>query len=82
MPPAGYVTGFRGRVEIARGIAAMWERERAYVSDPVRVHQAGDTALIIARGAVSAARRQRGDGHWRYAITLLHDNNHAQRSNL
>ena len=60
----------RGAVEIAHHASAMWDGDRTFVADPSRVVQARDTALVVAPGGVSVARRG-SDGAWRYAISLL-----------
>jgi hypothetical protein len=60
----------RGARQLARIAAALWEREPTYVADPRRVLQARDSALVIAERSISVLRR-RGDGTWRYAISLL-----------
>jgi ketosteroid isomerase-like protein len=60
----------RGRAAIARAAAAGWARRRTYVAHPERVVQKGDTALVVAEGGLSVARRG-ADGAWRYAISLL-----------
>ncbi len=60
----------RGREEIARLAAQMWECGHGYVADPRRVLQARDTALVVAEGGINVLRRG-GDGAWRYAIALL-----------
>ena len=60
----------RGREEIAGVAARVWELGRTYVADPRHILQAGDTALILAGGAINVARR--GEDHgWRYAIAVL-----------
>jgi len=60
----------RGRQEIARVAAAMWDLERSYLADPRRVLQVRDTALVRAGRAINVVRRG-DDGSWRYAISLL-----------
>jgi len=62
----------RGGREIARRTAELWARDRTYLAAPRRVLQARDTALVVARSAISVVRRG-GDGAWRYAIALLED---------
>ena len=59
----------RGRDEIERAAAAMWDLDRTYVAEPRRVLQAGDTALSLGRG-INVVRRGR-DGAWRFAIALI-----------
>jgi hypothetical protein len=58
----------RGPEEIGRLAAAHWDH-RTYVAEPRRVVQARDTALVLAGGSISVARRG-SDGAWRYAIAL------------
>lgn len=55
--------------EIARAIMGASGRF-AYLADSPRVHRAGDTALIVADGSVSVARRGPTAG-WRFVIALL-----------
>ncbi len=52
-------------------------RQAAYVADAPRVLQARDTALTLATGGVTVARR-RAEG-WRYAIALLLDSDRTER---
>ena len=59
----------RGADQIARLAAALWRRDESYLADPRRVIQARDTALLITRRGINVVRR--GDGGWRYAISLL-----------
>lgn len=59
----------RGREEIERAAAAMWDRDRTYIAEPRRVLQAGPTALSLGRG-INVVRRGR-DGAWRFAIALI-----------
>ena len=59
----------RGGDEIARLAAALWRCDDTYLADPQRVVQARDTALVVTRRGINLARR--GDGGWRYAISLL-----------
>ena len=66
----GELSEARGRRQIARVAARLWESQRLYVADPRRVLQARDTALVLAGSAVNVARRA-DDGSWRYAISLL-----------
>jgi hypothetical protein len=51
-------------------IAELGAREPAYVADPRRVLQAGDTALLVADRAITVMRRA-DDRRWRYAIALF-----------
>lgn len=60
----------RGADQIARLAEALWQGDRAYVADPLRVLQARGTALVLGERSVSVARRG-ADGAWRYAISLL-----------
>jgi hypothetical protein len=60
----------RGGDEIAQSAAAMWERDRTYIADPIQVLQARDTALVITERGINVLRRG-SDGAWRYAIALL-----------
>ncbi len=46
------------------------ERGPGYVGNSTAIVQAGRTALLIGRAAVSVARRSR-DGSWRFAICSL-----------
>ena len=59
----------RGGVQIARSAAAIWGG-RPYVSEPRRVLQARDTALVVAARALHVARRS-GGGPWRLAVSLV-----------
>ena len=60
----------RGRRQIARVAARLWDLDRSYLADPRRVLQARDTALVLGGGAINVVRRD-GDGSWRYAISIL-----------
>jgi hypothetical protein len=60
----------RGRRQIARVAAQLWDAERLYLADPQRILQARDTALVVAGRAINVARRT-DNGSWRYAISLL-----------
>jgi hypothetical protein len=60
----------RGRRQIARVTAQLWDAERLYLADPRRVLQVHDTALVVAGHAINVAHRG-NDGFWRYAISLL-----------
>jgi hypothetical protein len=60
----------RGRRQIARVAAQLWDSERLYLADPRRVLQVRDTALVLAGRAISVVRRT-DNGSWRYAISLL-----------
>jgi hypothetical protein len=52
----------RGRRQIARVAAQLWDSERLYLADPRRVLQVRDTALVLAGRAISVIRRD--DGSW------------------
>lgn len=58
----------RGRPEIARAIAALWN-DWMYIADSNRVLQAGDLAVSLGR-SVNVLRR-RPDGMWKLAIAML-----------
>lgn len=60
----------RGRSQIARAAARLWDSERIYLADPRRILQVRDTALVLAGHAISVVRRG-DDGSWRYVISLL-----------
>jgi hypothetical protein len=60
----------RGHEQIARVAAQLWDSQQLYLTDPRRVLQARDTALVLAGHAINVARRT-DDGSWRYAISLL-----------
>jgi hypothetical protein len=60
----------RGRWQITRVAAQLWDTERLYLAEPRRVLQVGDTALVLAGCAINVVRRT-DDGSWRYAISLL-----------
>ncbi len=60
----------RGGEAIARAAAALWREDITYLAEPQRVLQARDTALVVARHAISVVRRGE-DRTWRYAISLL-----------
>jgi hypothetical protein len=60
----------RGRRQIARVAAQLWDSQRLYLADPRRVLQVRDTALVLAGRTVNVVRRT-DDGSWRYAISLL-----------
>jgi hypothetical protein len=59
----------RGRRQIARVAAQLWDAQRLYLADPRRVLQVRDTALVLAGRAINVTRRD--NGSWRYAISLL-----------
>jgi len=59
----------RGRRQIARVAAQLWDLDRCYLAEPRRVLQARDTALVLAGRATNVTRRD--NGSWRYAISLL-----------
>lgn len=60
----------RGRRQIARLAAQLWDCQHLYLADPRRVLQVRDTALVLAGSAINVVRRG-DDGSWRYAISLL-----------
>jgi hypothetical protein len=60
----------RGRRQIARVAAQLWDAERLYLADPRRVLQARDTALAVSGRATNVVRRT-DNGSWRYAISVL-----------
>jgi hypothetical protein len=60
----------RGRRQIARVAAQLWDSQRLYLADPQRVLQARDTALVLAGRAINVVRRT-DNGSWRYQISLL-----------
>jgi hypothetical protein len=60
----------RGRRQIARVAAQLWNLDHSYLADPRRVLQVGDTALVVAGQAINVVHRG-DDGFWRYAISLL-----------
>ena len=59
----------RGRRQIARVAAQLWDLDRSYLAEPRRVLQVRDTALVLAGRAINVTRRD--NGSWRYAISLL-----------
>lgn len=61
----------RGGAAIAAALAALWRRDRIYVSRPGQVLRAHDTALLVSGAAIHVLRRA-DDGAWRAAISLLH----------
>lgn len=60
----------RGSDRIDRLARAILESDGSYIAEPLRVVQAGDTAVVLANGGINVARRG-SDGAWRYAIALL-----------
>jgi hypothetical protein len=66
----GRLPDARGRQQIARVAAQLWDLDRSYLADPRRVLQVHDTALVLAGHAINVGRRGT-DGLWRYAISLL-----------
>lgn len=71
-------TEARGGEQIARLATAMWDRDKTYLAAPRRVLQAHDTTLVVAEGAINVLRRG-SDGRWRYAISLLDDDDATER---
>ena len=59
-----------GERQIARAAAAIWEGATTYVSEPRRVLQGRDTALVVAAGALHVTSRA-PDGRWRLAVSLV-----------
>ena len=47
----------RGRRQIARVAAQLWDSQRLYLADPRRVLQARDTALVVSKGGREARDR-------------------------
>jgi mannose-6-phosphate isomerase-like protein (cupin superfamily) len=68
----------RGSEEIARSASALWSSDFTYLAAPLRVIQAHDLALILAKQGTSVVRRG-ADGAWRYAISLLAIENGQRR---
>jgi hypothetical protein len=66
----GGLPAARGRRQIARVAAQLWDSQHLYLADPRRVLQVRDTALVLAGRAINVVRRG-DDGSWRYAISLL-----------
>lgn len=60
-----------GRPALEAVVTRLGTRRATYVADARRVLQARDTALTLATGGVTVARR--GEDGWRYAIALLLD---------
>ena len=60
----------RGRRQIARVAAQLWDSQRLYLADPRQVLQVRGTALVLAGHTINVVRRT-DDGSWRYAISLL-----------
>jgi hypothetical protein len=67
---SGELPETRGRQQIARVAAQLWDSDRLYLADPRRVFQVRDTALVLAGRANNVVRRT-DNGSWRYAISLL-----------
>jgi hypothetical protein len=67
----------RGALEIVRLASSMCGHGYAYLASPLRVLQAGDTALVVAERAVNVMRRGHDRG-WRYAISLLGANANSE----
>ncbi len=57
---------------IRRLAQAILDTDQSYIAEPLRVLQAGDTAMVLANGGINVVRRG-SDGSWRYAIALLAD---------
>jgi hypothetical protein len=60
----------RGRRQIARVAAQLWDSQRLYLADPRRVLQVRHTALVVTGRAINVVRRT-DNGSWRYEISLL-----------
>ena len=85
LAPGGVQDEVRGSEEIAGFAAALWKGDRNYLAEIRRVVQAGDTAAVVIDWSLTAAGasdelrerrrgvdvlRRRGDGSWRYVISL------------
>ncbi|HXF71353.1 MAG TPA: hypothetical protein VNO79_01915 [Actinomycetota bacterium] len=57
----------RGRHQVARLLASMWEAGPSHVAGEGRILQARDLALAVGKDGISVMR-QEGDRRWRYAI--------------
>jgi hypothetical protein len=55
--------------QIGRSAMSLWDRGLTYVAEPLRVLQAREIALVLARRGVAVARRG-VDGVWRYLIAV------------
>jgi hypothetical protein len=60
----------RGRRQIARVAAQLWNLDHSYLADPRRILQVHDTALVLGERAINVVHRG-NDGCWRYAISFL-----------
>jgi hypothetical protein len=60
----------RGPDEITAAAARMWKMNQCYISDPARIIQCDDIALVTGPSSVSVVRRST-DRSWRFAIALL-----------
>jgi hypothetical protein len=67
---SGELPEARGRRQIARVAAQLWDCERLYLADPRQVFQVRDIALVLTGRAINVVRRT-DNGSWRYAISLL-----------
>jgi hypothetical protein len=76
---SGDTVAARGRPLIMQVAQAMLAREQLFLAVPAHVLQIRGTALIAGPSATSVAHRTR-EGAWRYAITRLHNQPHADRS--
>ncbi|MDQ3724007.1 MAG: hypothetical protein M3376_13315 [Actinomycetota bacterium] len=70
--PAFGLPEARGRREITKTAAGMWDDNRTYLADPAQVLQSRDTALVVTGRGINVMRRG-SDGAWRYAIAVLAD---------
>ena len=59
----------RGSEAIAHAAAGLWGHGYTYLAEPRLVVQARDTALVVGASGISVLRR--GDGVWRFAISVL-----------
>ena len=82
---AGAVLAVAGEHTVRRAEAiaelalTIWRGDHIYVADPRLVIQARDVALVVTRGGVNVARRNR-DGAWRYAIVRQSSNDGTEDS--
>lgn len=60
----------RGHNEITLVAAQMWKKDQRYISDPTRIIQSNDIALVTGPSGVSVVRRSL-DRSWHYTIALL-----------
>ena len=67
---SGTFSEARGHEEITAAAARMWKMNHCYISDPARIIQCDDIALVTGPSSVSVVRRST-DRSWRFAIVLL-----------